>query len=172
MSFLGHCAVHRSTHRSNNIWPNALHVFVLLVVVSALMWAVWSSSDIIGIRLHFCIQSDRSGLTSYCSKPFFTTSDWFTPCFLIQAGSFRNGWISLQWKPATILIQKCHAQVIFDTMMENCVDKHAYAVFWSYLVMFAEIVADSSPWCLVTRVNLGFTDMAICFTVTLLPVPV
>ena len=44
--------------------------------------------------------------------------------------------------------------------------------FWSYLVMFAETVADNSRWCLVTRGNLGFTDMAICFTLTLLRRPV
>ena len=44
--------------------------------------------------------------------------------------------------------------------------------FWSYLVMFAETVADNSRWCLVTKVNLGFTDMAIRFAATLLPVSV
>ena len=38
--------------------------------------------------------------------------------------------------------------------------------------MFTEIVADDSRRCLVRRVNLRFTEIAICFTVILLPIPV
>jgi len=38
--------------------------------------------------------------------------------------------------------------------MDNCVDKYAYAVFWS---MFAEIAADNSSWCLVIA-KFHYTD--------------
>jgi len=87
--------------------------------------------------------------------------NWFAPRFLIQGGSIWNGRISLRRKPATVLIRECHTHVIFGETVE---------CFWSYLVMFAETVADNSCWCLITRVNLGFTDVATCFTVSPLPV--
>jgi len=122
--------------------------------------------------IHFLFGQTALNWSRMAVSCFFITSDWLAPRFLIQARSIRNVQISLRWKPATVLIRKCHAHIIFGVTMENCVDKCVYAVFWSYLAMFAETVADNSRWFLVMRVNLGFANMAICFAATLLPVPI
>jgi len=42
--------------------------------------------------------------------------------FLIQAGSIRNGRISLRWKPATVLIRKCHTRYVWrDNGEQVCI---------------------------------------------------
>ena len=81
--------------------------------------APWTS---VALYDSFFIQSDCSESISYGSKPFFITSDWFAPRFLIQAGSIRNGRISLRWKPATVLIRKCHTRYVWrDNGEQVCI---------------------------------------------------
>jgi len=122
----------------------------------------------------FFTQSDCSGLISYGSKPFYYVRQirsWF--CNSGRINSKRSD-IDPMKTCDCFNPEVPRPRYFWRDNRELCwqVCTAVYTVFWPYLVTFEEIVADNSRWCLAKRVNVGFTDMRICFTVTLLPVPV